>query len=127
MSTKGTISWHYRRSPQNSGPPPSRRPRPPGANPPRSSTASSTPAPPRRDRPGSSPRPRPSGAPRGEVAAEGKSNDVTGKTGVPPLLESRRGVGGVGARHIMEEVGISESRRVRGLGQNQVAALLERF
>jgi len=27
----------------------------------------------------------------------------------------------------MEEVGISESRRVRGLGQNQVASLLDRF
>ena len=31
------------------------------------------------------------------------------------------GVGRVRARQIMEEVGISESRRVRGLGQNQVA------
>jgi hypothetical protein len=27
----------------------------------------------------------------------------------------------------MEEVGISESRRVRGLGHNQIAALLARF
>jgi hypothetical protein len=27
----------------------------------------------------------------------------------------------------MEEVGISESRRVRGLGANQIAALLQRF
>jgi hypothetical protein len=27
----------------------------------------------------------------------------------------------------MEEIGISESRRVRGLGQNQVSALLARF
>jgi len=27
----------------------------------------------------------------------------------------------------MEEIGISESRRVRGLGTNQVAALVERF
>ena len=43
------------------------------------------------------------------------------------LLESMPGVGRVRARQIMEEVGISESRRVRGLGQNQVAALLDRF
>ena len=35
-------------------------------------------------------------------------------------LESR-------ARQIMEEIGISESRRVRGLGTNQIAALIERF
>jgi hypothetical protein len=27
----------------------------------------------------------------------------------------------------MEEVGISESRRVRGLGSNQISALLTRF
>jgi hypothetical protein len=27
----------------------------------------------------------------------------------------------------MEEIGISESRRVRGLGSNQIAALVERF
>jgi hypothetical protein len=27
----------------------------------------------------------------------------------------------------MEEIGISESRRVRGLGANQIAALVERF
>ena len=33
----------------------------------------------------------------------------------------------VRARQIMEEVGISESRRVRGLGANQISALLTRF
>ena len=37
------------------------------------------------------------------------------------------GVGRVRARQMMEEIGISESRRVRGLGANQVAQLLERF
>ena len=57
----------------------------------------------------------------------GKSNDVIGKMRVSALLESMPGVGRVRARQIMEEVGISESRRVRGLGQNQVAALLDRF
>ena len=40
---------------------------------------------------------------------------------VSALLESMPGVGRVRARQIMEEVGISESRRVRGLGQNQVS------
>ena len=62
-----------------------------------------------------------------EVITEGKSNDVIGKMRVSALLESLPGVGRVRARQIMEEVGISESRRVRGLGQNQVASLLERF
>jgi ribosomal protein S13 len=37
------------------------------------------------------------------------------------------GVGRVRARQIMQEVGISESRRVRGLGANQISALLSRF
>jgi transposase len=62
-----------------------------------------------------------------DVIAEGKENDVVGKMKVSALLESMPGVGRVRARQIMEEVGISESRRVRGLGTNQTRALLERF
>jgi hypothetical protein len=62
-----------------------------------------------------------------EVIADGKDNDVVGKMKVSALLESLPGVGRVRARQIMEEVGISESRRVRGLGQNQISALLARF
>jgi hypothetical protein len=62
-----------------------------------------------------------------DVIAEGKGNDVVGKMKVSALLESMPGVGRVRARQIMEEVGISESRRVRGLGANQIAALLARF
>jgi ribosomal protein S13 len=37
------------------------------------------------------------------------------------------GVGKVRARQLMERIGISESRRVRGLGTNQVAALRKEF
>ena len=62
-----------------------------------------------------------------EVIADGKDNDVVGKMKVSALLESLPGVGRVRARQIMQEVGISESRRVRGLGQNQISALLSRF
>ncbi len=62
-----------------------------------------------------------------EVVAEGKSDEVIGKMRVSALLESMPGVGRVRAAQIMEEVGISQSRRVRGLGQNQQAALIERF
>ena len=68
-----------------------------------------------------------SGASLSQVIADGRTTDVIGKMRVSALLESMPGVGRVRARQIMEEVGISESRRVRGLGQNQVAALLERF
>ena len=62
-----------------------------------------------------------------EVIAEGKNNDIIGKMKVSALLESMPGVGRVRARQIMDEVGIAETRRVRGLGNNQIAALIERF
>lgn len=62
-----------------------------------------------------------------DVIKEGKGNEVIGKMKVSALLESLPGVGRVRARQIMDEVGISESRRVRGLGANQAAALIARF
>ena len=63
----------------------------------------------------------------GDVIREGQENEIVGKMKVSALLEALPGVGKVRARQIMEEIGISESRRVRGLGSNQVAALIERF
>ena len=39
------------------------------------------------------------------------------------LLQSMPGLGKVRARQTMERLGIAESRRVRGLGTKQVAAL----
>lgn len=62
-----------------------------------------------------------------EVISEGRTNDIVGKMKVTALLESLPGVGRVRARQIMSEIGISESRRVRGLGVNQAAALIARF
>ncbi|MDP9219681.1 MAG: 30S ribosomal protein S13 [Actinomycetota bacterium] len=62
-----------------------------------------------------------------DVIKDGQDNAVVGKMKVSALLEAMPGVGKVRARQIMEEIGISESRRVRGLGNNQIAALLQRF
>lgn len=62
-----------------------------------------------------------------EVIKDGKDNEFIGKMKVSALLESMPGVGRVRARRIMHEVGISESRRVRGLGANQITGLLSRF
>ncbi|HYQ33505.1 MAG TPA: integration host factor, actinobacterial type [Lapillicoccus sp.] len=62
-----------------------------------------------------------------DVIQEGRDNEIIGKMKVSALLESLPGVGRVRARQIMDEVGISESRRVRGLGSNQAAALIARF
>ena len=62
-----------------------------------------------------------------EVIKDGETNDVTGKMKVTFLLESMPGVGKARARKIMERLGIAESRRVRGLGPNQKAALKLEF
>ena len=62
-----------------------------------------------------------------DVIQQGQTDDVVGKLKVVALLESLPGVGKVKAKAIMEEVGIAETRRVRGLGPHQAAALIERF
>jgi hypothetical protein len=53
--------------------------------------------------------------------------DTVGKMKVSAVLESLPGVGKVRAQKLMEELDISASRRVRGLGAKQRAQLLDRF
>ncbi len=60
-----------------------------------------------------------------EALEQSDGNDVIGKLKVLALLESLPGLGKVKARRLMEEIGISETRRVRGLGPQQRASLLE--
>ncbi|MDR1189320.1 MAG: helix-hairpin-helix domain-containing protein [Bifidobacteriaceae bacterium] len=62
-----------------------------------------------------------------EVLALGSEDEVIGKIKVAALLEALPGVGKVKAKAIMSEVGISESRRIRGLGPHQREQLIERF
>jgi len=62
-----------------------------------------------------------------QVLKDGQSDDIVGKMKVSALLESVPGIGKVRARQIMERLGIAESRRVRGLGTNQRAALENEF
>ena len=62
-----------------------------------------------------------------QVLDDAETNEALAKLRVSALLESMPGVGRVKAKALMEEIGISESRRVRGLGQNQISALLARF
>jgi DNA uptake protein ComE-like DNA-binding protein len=61
--------------------------------------------------------------------ADGGTEDggMLAKLKVVSVLESLPGVGKVRARKIMEELEISDSRRIRGLGANQRKALLEKF
>ena len=68
-----------------------------------------------------------SGASLTEVLAEGRANEVIAKMRVVDLLQAMPGLGKVRARRLMERLGIAESRRVRGLGVKQVAALEREF
>ena len=58
-----------------------------------------------------------------ELLEQAASDDVIGKMKVLAVLESLPGLGKVKARRLMEEIGISETRRVQGLGANQRANL----
>src|SRR5438034_4273739 len=62
-----------------------------------------------------------------ELFAQSESNEVLGKMKILAVLESLPGVGKVKARRTMDDIGISETRRVRGLGDQQRAKLLETF
>lgn len=62
-----------------------------------------------------------------QIIEQGQSDDLVGKTKVLAVLESLPGVGKVKARRAMEEIGIAETRRIRGLGSQQREALLAEF
>lgn len=59
-----------------------------------------------------------------ELAEE---DEIVGKMKVSAVLESLPGVGRVRAQRIMERLEISPSRRLRGLGAKQRAALVSEF
>jgi signal recognition particle GTPase len=61
-----------------------------------------------------------------EILDRANQDETVGKMKVLAVLESLPGMGKVKARHLMEEVGISETRRMQGLGANQREALLRR-
>jgi hypothetical protein len=67
------------------------------------------------------------GATISEVLRDREGNEVIAKMRVFDLLQSMPGVGKVRAKQIMERLQIAESRRVRGLGAKQVAALEAEF
>lgn len=67
------------------------------------------------------------GASLSSVLEAAETDEAIGKLKVSSLLESLPGVGPVRASAIMSEVGIAETRRVRGLGHHQREALIARF
>lgn len=60
-----------------------------------------------------------------ELIEQSGRDEVVGKMKVVSVLESLPGVGKVKARRLMEEIGISESRRLQGLGDNQRKRLFD--
>lgn len=62
-----------------------------------------------------------------ELLQQADQDDVVGKMKVLAVLESLPGLGKVKARRLMEEVGISETRRLHGLGDQQRKKLFERL
>ena len=58
---------------------------------------------------------------------ERTDDDTVGKMRVLSALEALPGVGKVKARRTIERIGISERRRLRGLGDRQQRRLLEEF
>ena len=61
----------------------------------------------------------------GELLNKADSDETVGKMKVVSVLESLPGLGKVKARRLMESVGISDSRRLQGLGAKQRAELLK--
>ena len=62
-----------------------------------------------------------------ELLQQADSDEVVGKMKVLAVLESLPGLGKVKARRVMEEVGISETRRLQGLGDQQRKKLFEKL
>lgn len=62
-----------------------------------------------------------------ELLDQASRDEVVGKMKVVAVLESLPGVGKVKARRLMEEIGISETRRLQGLGDNQRKRLFDKL
>jgi S13-like H2TH domain len=68
-----------------------------------------------------------SGTSLASVLDQAERDEIIGKMKVSAVLESLPGVGRVRAQRIMERLEISPSRRLRGLGAKQRAALVAEF
>jgi hypothetical protein len=60
-----------------------------------------------------------------ELLSKADKDDIVGKMKVVSVLEALPGTGKVKAHRLMEQIGISETRRLQGLGAKQRESLLE--
>jgi hypothetical protein len=61
------------------------------------------------------------------VLDRAENDDVVGKLKVSAVLQAMPGIGKIRANQIMEKLKTAESRRLRGLGEQQRKALLGEF
>ncbi|GIJ47808.1 hypothetical protein Val02_46940 [Virgisporangium aliadipatigenens] len=61
------------------------------------------------------------------VLDRAEDDDVVGKLKVSAVLQAMPGIGKIRAQQIMEKLKIADSRRLRGLGEQQRKALLGEF
>ena len=62
-----------------------------------------------------------------DVLDRAERDDVVGKLKVSAVLQAMPGIGKIRANQIMERLKIADSRRLRGLGEQQRKALLGEF
>lgn len=62
-----------------------------------------------------------------ELLDKAENDDVIGKLKVATVLQALPGIGKVKASQTMEKLKIADSRRLRGLGEQQRKALLSEF
>ncbi len=62
-----------------------------------------------------------------DVFERAETDDIVAGTKISAILVSLPGLGKIKAKRLMEEHGISESRRIRGLGSRQRRVLLDLF
>jgi len=62
-----------------------------------------------------------------ELCDQSETDEVVGKMKVLSVLESLPRVGKVKARNLLEHAGVSDTRRMQGLGKNQREKLLEKL
>jgi ribosomal protein S13 len=60
-----------------------------------------------------------------ELLSKADKDEIVGKMKVVSVLEALPGTGKVKAHRLMEQIGISETRRLQGLGAKQRESLLE--
>ncbi|MDG3008861.1 integration host factor [Rhodococcus sp. D2-41] len=61
-----------------------------------------------------------------DLLKKAETDEIIKKTKVSAVVKALPGVGAVGAKKLLDELGVADTRRIGGLGANQREALLAR-